>query len=447
MKLTIVNCGRPGSYAVVKYQALAPAYLAAYTPPDWDVELVDENFQTFDADDCSADLVAFSALPIYIDRAYRYAAVLKDRGIATVGGGLHVSAVPAEALEHFDAIVEGEAEPVWGQVLADFEGGRLQRHYASHFDNSLNDLRLPDRQYIHPSYKLASLSTSRGCMNRCTFCYMGSLARKSYRVIPTERIVEDFRQVIGRFVVFSDANFLGFSDEDIDSRKELCARLAELRLRRYWAAQVTADIIKHPDLPRLLHRAGCRMAFVGFETIDEDGLGSIDKPHNFNIDYLQVVRTLQDAGIGVAASFILGLDTHGPDYERAIGDWLDLAQPLFLNLGVLTPMPNTALYRKLHEEGRLLGDGVELWRHLDKATNTMRYRHLTGGEMEEMFARINSRFFRPGNIARNFLEQLVARRRPLLAALYLGAALRKRESGCKSAVFTPPSRSDPGAAV
>ncbi len=445
MKLTIVNCGVPGSYAVVKYQALAPAYLAAYTPADWDVELVDENFDHFDPHDCTSDLVAFSSLPIYIDRAYRYAAVLKDRGITTVGGGLHVSAVPTEALEHFDSIVEGEAEPVWDQVISDFEGGSLRRHYASHFETSLENIGPPDRNFIHPGYKLASLSTSRGCMNKCTFCYMGSLARKSYRTIPSEQVIEDFRQVKRRFIVFSDANFLGFSEADIDSRRELCARLAELQLRRYWAAQVTADIINYPDLPRLLYRAGCRMAFVGFETIGDDGLGSIDKGHNSNVNYEKVVRTLQDEGIGVAASFILGLDTHRPDYEGAIGNWLDQARPLFLNLGVLTPMPNTALYRSLQEEERLLGDGLELWRHLDKATNTMQYRHLTGNQMEDMFARINSRFFRPANIARNFFEQLVARRRPLLAALYLGAALRKRESGCKSAVFSPPPHSDPGA--
>ena len=430
MRLTIVNCGDPDEYAVVRYQPMAPSYIAAYTPEDWRVEVVDENFERFDPANCNADLVAFSAIPRHVGNAYCHAAALKQRGIATVAGGLHVSAIPEEAIEHFDSIVEGEAEPIWPTVLRDAEAGNLQRHYVSNFDQSLDDLRLPDRSHIHPGYKLASLSTSRGCDNRCSFCYMGSLGKKAYRTIPTDTIVEDFRQVPQKMIVMSDANFLGFTEEHLQSRMELCEALVRARVRRYWAAQITADVVRHPELLRLLYRAGCRMAFIGFETVGHDGLVSIDKDQYSTIDYTEVVRKVQDCGIAVAASLILGLDTHDRSYERQLTDWLDRARPLFLNLGVLTPMPNTALYEAARDQGRLLVDGVELWKEMDKATHTLRYRHLTAGEASDIFANVVQHHFRSRNIARNFLYYFFVKRQFALSCLYVAAALRKRDRSC-----------------
>jgi radical SAM superfamily enzyme YgiQ (UPF0313 family) len=426
MRLTIVNCGDPDEYAVVKYQPLAPPYIAAYTPPSWQVEVVDENWEPFDPGACDADLVAFSALPRHVDRAYRHAAALKRRGVSTVGGGMHVSAIPEEALQHFDAIVEGEAEPIWPTVLADFEAGRLQRHYESHFDAPLHDLKLPDRSVIHPGYKIASLSTSRACENRCTFCYMGSYRNKAYRVVPTERILEDLEQLPQKTIVFSDANFLGFTQEHVATRIELCEGIIRRGIRKYWAAQITADVANHPELLRLLYRAGCRMAFIGFETIGNASLKSIDKDQYAPLDFAEVVQRVQAHGITVAASLILGLDTHTPDYEQELRDWLDRANPLFINIGVLTPMPNTALYKRARDEGQLLMDGIELWRNMDKATHTLRYKGMSAAQASEVFDNVVAHHFRTRKVVGNFARLFFLQREFALACLYFGAALRKR---------------------
>lgn len=435
MRLTIVNCGDPDEYAVVKYQPMAPAYLAAYTPKDWRIELVDENFAVFDPERCCADVVAFSGLPRHIDRAYAHARVLRRRGIVTVGGGLHVSAAPEEARAHFDCIVVGECEPVWAEVLRDCAAGRPPPRYDAGFDAPLDQLRLPDRRFTHPGYRIASLSTSRGCENHCSFCYMGSLRRKAFRLIPTEQIIEDLRRVRQRMVVLTDESFLGFTAAHLDARRELCEAIIRSGVRKYWAAQVTADVARHPDLCALLHRAGCRMLFIGFETLGARALASINKRLNATLDYTQVVRTVQGAGIGVAASFILGLDTHDAGYGATLKEWLDEARPLFLNLGVLTPLPNTPLYHKARREGRLLADGITLWKHLDKATNTLRYRHVSGAEVDRTFEDVTRHFFRPTTVARTFLHRLLVRREIGLSLLYLGAALRKRTSRCRSVGF------------
>lgn len=438
MKLTIVNCGDPREYAVVKYQPLAPAYLAASTPPGWDIELVDENFDVFRPELCDADVVAFSAIPRHIDRAYVNARMLRERGITTVGGGMHVSAIPEEATRYFDAIVEGEAEPIWATVLEDFERDELRRHYVSGFDQSLEDLTLPDRKYVHPGYPLASISTSRGCANSCSFCYMGSLQRKSYRVIPTETILEDFARIPQKLVVLSDANFLGFNEAHLDSRRELCEGLIRRGIKKYWGAQVMADVATFPGLPDLLYRAGCRLAFIGFETIGQENLDSISKGQNARLNYAETVEIMQRAGIAVAASFILGLDTHRLDYGETLKQWLDIARPLFLNLGVLTPMPNTQLYRQAQREGRLLADGPALWRHMDKSTNTLRYEHLTSEEVERTFEAVQEHYFAPKGVAKNFLHHLFIDHQIVMSLLYLGAAKRKSASRCHSVAFSRP---------
>ena len=150
MKLVIVNCGDPEEYAVVQYQPLAPSYIAAYTPARWSVEVVDENFERFDPPGCRADLVALSAIPRHVHRAYQHARVLAGRGITTVGGGLHVSAMPEEASQELECIVRGEAEPVWQTLLEDFEAGRLQRQYVSNLVNGQIVRRTPFTQLFVP---------------------------------------------------------------------------------------------------------------------------------------------------------------------------------------------------------------------------------------------------------------------------------------------------------
>lgn len=426
MLLTIVNSGRTAEKAVLKYQPLAPAYLAAYTPSHWTIRLVDENFDLFDPATCRSDLVAFSALPRHIGRAYSHAKVLRERGIATIGGGMHVSAIPDEAKRHFDCVVEGEAEPVWGDVLADFEHAGMRDHYVSDFDHTLDGLLPPNRHFIHPRYRVATLSTSRGCENSCAFCHMGSFKKKSYRLIPIDTILKDFQNVRQKMVVLSDENFLGLPKQNLPERKELCKQIIRLGVNKYWAAQTTVNLAEHPDLIDLMYQAGCRMVFVGFEGLGESSLREIRKHGNFETDYTDVVHTIQSRGIAVAASFILGLDSQSLNYDETLIQWLDKAKPLFLNLGVIAPMPNTPYYKAMEDRGRLIYSRQELWDRLDKMTTTVRYSNFDSGHLVKMFNNVVRSFFRPSRMASTFLSQVFVYRNLHLSLLYLLGALRKR---------------------
>ena len=197
-KLALINPAMHSDFYTsnLPYSLLTLAYVAAYTANDWEITSYDEYVDEYvDLDKIDADLVAMSALTPNILRAYYLADKLRQRGITTVCGRAHVSALPDEAVQFFDAVVLGEAEPIWPQVIADFESGNLQQVYDGGLDRSVEDIRLPRRDLIHQSYRCPSLITSKGCPFHCDYCYLSVYQKKKYRVLPVDTIIEDMEVV------------------------------------------------------------------------------------------------------------------------------------------------------------------------------------------------------------------------------------------------------------
>ncbi|MEE8487168.1 MAG: cobalamin-dependent protein, partial [Gemmatimonadota bacterium] len=72
-----------------------------------------------------------------MNEAYELADRFRAAGVMVILGGLHVTALPDEALRHADCVVIGEGEPVWPQVVSDLRDGKLQTRYdarATPFD-------------------------------------------------------------------------------------------------------------------------------------------------------------------------------------------------------------------------------------------------------------------------------------------------------------------------
>ncbi|MBU7023435.1 MAG: cobalamin B12-binding domain-containing protein, partial [Theionarchaea archaeon] len=131
-KLVLINPVNPQKTGLTvnmssRFPPLSLAIVAALTPPDWDVKIIDENFEPFTYVD--ADLVGLTAFTASVRRAYEIAGFYREKGIPTVLGGIHASMLPEEALHYVDAVVIGEAESTWGNVIADFESGRMKRIY------------------------------------------------------------------------------------------------------------------------------------------------------------------------------------------------------------------------------------------------------------------------------------------------------------------------------
>lgn len=365
------------------YSPLALAYVGAYTPPDWQITLHDEYVDTFiDPDEIQTDLVAMSALTPNILRTYYLADKLRARGIPVVCGGAHVSALPEEALQHFDAIVKGEAEPVWNKVIADFEAGNLQQVYDGGMVEPLEDIRLPRRDLIHPAYRHPSIITSKGCPFNCDYCFLSIFPKKKYRVLPVDAVIEDLERVKreheNTISIIVDENIAGYSQRDIDNRMALFEEMIRRKLKLSWGAQSTIEISKRPEMLKLMHKAGCKGLFIGLEATEDVHLGSeLNKGFADRIDYKQAIRTIHKHGIVVIGSFILGLDSHTREYAQKLPRRMKKLKVDYPRLFFLTAWPGTPLYKSLEKQNRLQ-DG---WSHVRKDIPSIVYNNFSEDEI------------------------------------------------------------------
>ena len=359
--------------------SLALTSIAGATPPEWSVAYWDENLlggapplEPFPA------LVGISVHLTFAERAYELARWYRERGALVVMGGLHVQSCPEEAVPHADALVLGEGTEVWPQVLAD----------------AYRDDPAPRREVLDRRAFLTttSLIATRGCSNRCNFCYLSTEgAHMPYRVREVRQIVEEIEQDGQPYVVFLDNN-LGSSPEYL---RQLC--LALCRLEIIWSAAVTIDVTDDPELVRLMALSGCTGVFVGFESLSDENLAGARKRTPRARDFARRVRVFHDVGIQVNGSFVLGFDHDGPEvFERTL-TWIEEQRLECATFHILTPYPGTPLFREMEAEGRLLHRD---WSRYDTAHVVFRPKLMEPEELEQGYAHCYERLFSHASIWR-----------------------------------------------
>ncbi len=404
------------------YSPLALGYLARHTPSNYRITLHDEYVgKDFDPDRVDADLVAVSAITPGITRAYEFGDRLRARGIKTIIGGAHASALPDEALQHFDSVCIGEGEGPWRAFLEDFEKGETRPTYFGPMSVSLSTLGTPRRDLIHANYQYPSVMTSRGCPHHCSFCYLTVYKDRKYRTIPHDTVLEDFDSVRHRFaVVVTDENFIGYTEKDFDDRKALLEDMIRRRYRFIWGCQASTRLAMQPELMRLMHRAGCRAVFVGFEAIDEQGLRLVNKGHNLGLDYRQVVARLHEHKLAVVASTILGLDSHDRTYPDRLIRALRESKADFPRVFFATAWPGTPFFDELAKQGRVNRN----WDEVRKDAPSIRFTHFTHSEIIAARKRILDASFNVLSVGRT-LGRWILRDRSLMTT-YVKMALRNR---------------------
>jgi len=332
------------------YPSLALPLLAALTPPDIEVELVNEYYESipFDSD---ADVVALSVLTVQAPRSWQVAREFRRRGKKVVVGGFHPSFSPEEAAEHADAVVIGEAENVWEELLRDAEHNRLKKFYRSERPADLSKLPVPRYDLINRkgyAFRAMPVQTSRGCPHNCDFCSVTKFYGGKYRFRPVEQVVRDVQAVPSRYVFFVDDNIAA-------SRKYAMELFEALRpLGKIWGSQCNISAADDTELLQAAAESGCIYLFLGIETLNEKALAKIHKGFNKVEKYASQIRSIKEAGIEPIASIIFGLD--GDDsgmFDSAYKFLLDnrVAIAYFF---ILTPVPGSELFNRYEKEGRLL---------------------------------------------------------------------------------------------
>lgn len=375
--------------------SLALTSIAGATPPHWQVRYWDENLlQGPPPARPFPQVVGITVHLTFARRAFELAAWYRRRGAWVVLGGLHVLSCPDECAPHADSLALGEGVQIWPQILADFERGTPQREYRGDYAKPYRDDPPPRRELLPRRSFLttSSLIATRGCHNRCEFCYLSTAGlHMPYRLRDPQQIVAEWTRDRQPYAVFVDNN-LG---SDRHYLRQLCQALAPLE--RIWSAAVSIDITDDPALVRTMALAGCTGVFVGFESLSDAAMAATRKRTPSPADYARRVRLLHDHGIQVNGSFVLGFDQDGPDvFERTV-DWIEAVRLECATFHILTPYPGTPLFRRMEAEGRLLHRNWDLY---DTAHVVFRPRRMSAEQLADGYAWCYERLFSHASIWR-----------------------------------------------
>jgi hypothetical protein len=215
--------------------ALPPAALAGATPAGWEFRFWDENMlQGHPPCDPFPEVVGITVNVTSASRAYALADWYRQRGAKVVLGGLHVAACPEEAAPHADALAHGEGVQLWPRILADAEAGCLQPRYTGNYHEPF-EAEPPVRRAVLDSrdyLTTASMIATRGCNNRCGFCYLATRGvRMPYQTRTPESVAREFSATGEPYGVFLDNN-LGVDKAYL---RALCHALAPLE--KIWYLQ------------------------------------------------------------------------------------------------------------------------------------------------------------------------------------------------------------------
>ena len=380
---------RVGSYGKhVLTPSLALPSLAAVTPAEWTVRFWDENLLQGAAPvDPVPEVVGITVHLTFAERAYAIGRFFRALGSKVVMGGPHVLACPDEVAPHCDAIAIGNGVSLWPRILRDVAAKQLAPRYEAAYSSSFAD-EPPPRHDLPPAWGFltrASLVATRGCHNRCDFCFLSiGEHRMRYEMRPVEDVAREFATAPSPYGVFVDNN-LGASRPYLH---KLCAAIEPVG--KIWSAAITLDTTDDPSLVRAMALAGCTGVFVGFESLNDDNLVHAGKRSPRARDYARRVALLHDHGIQVNGSFVFGFDGDGPEVFAQTADWIESTRLECATFHILTPYPGTPLFRRLEAEGRILHRD---WSRYDTAHAVFQPKRMTPEALESGYAALYKRVF------------------------------------------------------
>ena len=408
---------------------LGLAILGALTPPDFDVEIVDENIEDIDFD-APCDLVALSAMAIQEARLFEIADQFRRRGRLICMGGPICNVLPERCRPHCDVLFEGEGEYTWPQFLSEWQQGRHGTHYVQADTIDMRDTPPPRLELLKTQhYRVGCVQTTRGCPFKCEFCDIIVTYGRKVRAKPIESVLFELERWANHgidFVLFADDNLVG---DRAYCRKMLKAVGDWNRKRRTpvaLVAEMSVDGVRDPELLELCRYANITEMFLGIETPRKAGLRETRKIQNVATDLVAAVKTTQSYGMVTTAGMIVGFDTDDPQIFDDQFDFLQEAGVPIVMLGLLQAIPRTPLYERLERTGRLRapmqGNNALSFTNIEPVC--MRYDELVNG-YRELFRRLygyqalgdrwlsNVSQWRPAN-GRSWSQKPLGRVRPFI---------------------------------
>ena len=398
-------------------------YVAAVTPPGVEIRIIDEAYEKIDFDQ-KVDLVGLTAQTPVAPRAYQIAGEFKKRGVSVVMGGAHASMLPDEALQHVDAVVIGEAEEIWPDLIEDLKKGRLKRTYQGNGFVDPAGLPLPRRELLHSRlyFPLKLLETTRGCPHRCDFCGVSKFFGFRYRHRPIEEIERELGNLFLKGPVFPPAakkllslfnkdlpyflkrRLLYIIDSNVAGDRRFCLELVSV-LKGFdllWYGHAPVSVAFDPELLKGFAESGCIALNIGFESFSEKNLEVMGKGFNRPPRYAEAVQRVHDHGIGIMGTFIVGLDDDDPGVFQRIIDFsiehrLDWALTF-----IMAPYPGTESFDRLEKKGRIL---TRDWEKYDSLNVVFQPLKMSPEELRQGMRRVWKEVFAFPSICKRVLKR------------------------------------------
>jgi radical SAM superfamily enzyme YgiQ (UPF0313 family) len=393
------------SKVIASLPSLGLLTLASHTPENWEVVYKElDNYTEQDLQEIinlKPTIVAFSSLTARINETYSLATKFKKLGITVVIGGLHVTAMPDEATQFANSIIQGEGEIIWATLLQDFESNKLQPIYSSlknsNFNFHLHQAKVPKYELLDISkYNRLTIQTTRGCPLHCNFC-ASSRTISSYKKKPIDLIEKELNKI---FEVWSRP-FIELADDNTFIDKIWSKQLLNLfsNYKMKWFTETDISVSYDDELLEKLAKSNCVQILIGFETSTSKGLKNLDKANwkykQFD-NYYKAIEKIQSFGISVNGCFILGFDTDTVETFNETEKFIKQSNLSEVQITMLTPFPNTELYHQLKNEKRLLQENY--WDKCTLFDATFKPKNFTMQEFENQFQDLMTNIYSDKNV-------------------------------------------------
>lgn len=380
--------------------------LANLIPEDIEFDYLDEQYNDIEVSD-SYDIVAISSMTVNTYRSYELAEQFREKGAHVVMGGVHTSMVPEEAVPHVDTLIIGEGESAWVEFLEDFKNERPKKIYQGGNENldhspPPNYDFLPNEAFFSPFFQreVYTFQYTRGCPHKCTFCASSKVYGKKYRIKSIDKYIKEITLGMER----SDNHLHFFADDNIFvNPKQSIELLDELRkLKIIWFGSSDLAVAKNDQLLKKIRESGCFSLLIGFETLSAKNLEEVDpfKAKMLN-QYDDYVKKIQDHGINISASFIVGFDHDTTGTFERIYEFAAKHKLYTCNTSILTPYPATAIYDQLKAENRL--DRDHFWNQCTGMNLLFEPKNMSRRELMDGYYQLTKRELRRAAPDRSFI--------------------------------------------
>jgi len=338
------------------FVGLAMPLLAAMMPDDWETEIILEIIEDVNMD-TDADLIGISTMGHGVLRSIDLAKEFRKRGKTVILGGYMASIMPEEALKYCDALVVGDAELVWNQVLKDFENKHLKKIYKRNLDKGILSTPLPRFDLITNKRigDFLPVQAGRGCPNTCSFCSVACLYKGKYIKKPIQEVVRDMVQIknLGfKKILILDDNI--FSD-----RIYLNLLLDEIKkLDIKWMSQCDIRIGEDNELLKQLKDSGCISLSFGLESTSKESLVAMNKGWADPSDYSKLISNIQSYGIDVSTEMVVGGEGDTLESIRKTKDFIEKNKISVPRFYILTPFPGTKFFKEIKKQERFINQDI-----------------------------------------------------------------------------------------